>query len=148
MRRMVNRPSGLKLVMKALLVLFFGGMWILSGVFLVKTQFEESTDYYNSEAFCINECEEYYRERRYDELLEFMHLFNTYDEKYDVYWEVMNAYLDLQEYVKWQKVPETAIEDAREMEMLYYNRVLSACENCRFPQNQTYLNDFVDMLQK
>ena len=95
MRRKNDRPSWLKIVLKTLAVLFFGGMWILLGIFLIVTQFEEGTDYYNSEAFYINECDEYYYERKYDELLEFMHLYNTYDEKYDVYWEVMDAYIDL-----------------------------------------------------
>ena len=85
MRRKNDRPSWLKIVLKTFAVLFFGGMWILFGIFLIVTQFEEGTDYYNSEAFYINECDEYYYERKYDELLEFMHLYDTYDDKYDVY---------------------------------------------------------------
>ena len=148
MRRKNDRPSWLKIVLKTFAVLFFGGMWILFGIFLIVTQFEEGTDYYNSEAFYINECDEYYYERKYDELLEFMHLYDTYDDKYDVYWEVMGAYIDLQEYLKWKQVSGEDIEDARKMEELYYNKVLNACKNCRFPQNQIYLNDFAERLKQ
>ncbi len=147
MRKKTGKPSTLKNVLKALFVLFLVVNWLYMAVFMVYMAFEEGTDYYNSEAFLINECDEYYYEKKYQELFEHMHLYSTYDEKYDVYWEVLDAYVDLQEYLKWQKVASEDIEDAREMEEFYYNKVLESAKNCQFPQNQRYLDDFVEMLE-
>ena len=145
---MKKKPSVLKILGKLCLVFLFGGIWILTGIMIVKMQFEEGTDYYNSEAYYVNSCDKYYYEKKYDELFEYMHLYDTYGEKYDVYWEVLNAYLDLQEYLKWKKVPETIVFDAREMEKLYSDKVMYAKDHCRFSQNQTYLDDFAKMLKQ
>lgn len=147
MREKMKQPSTLKNVLKALLVLLMAVNWLYTAFAIVHLTFEEGTDYYNTDAFLINRCDQLYYQKQYDELFEHMHLYNTYDEKYDVYWEVLDAYTDLQEYLKWQKVSETAIEDAREMEKYYYDKVLKASQNCRFPQNQRYLDDFVEMLE-
>lgn len=136
-----------KVIWKILLVLVFGGMWISFAFHVVEMQFNESTDYYNSDAFYINQCDEYYFERKYDELFEHMNLYDTYGEEYDIYWEVMDAYINLQEYFKWKEVAEEQIEDARKMEDMYYQKVIEACENCRFSQNKKYLDDFVKSLE-
>ena len=73
--------------------------------------------------------------------------YKTYGEEYDIYWEVMDAYINLQEYFKWKEVAEEQIEDARKMEDMYYQKVIEACENCRFSQNKKYLDDFVKSLE-
>lgn len=147
MRKNTGKPSTLKNVLKAFLVLGLAVNWLYVAFAMVEMAFEESTDYYNSDAFLVNQCDKYYYERKYDELFEHMHLYDTYDEMYDVYWEVMDAYVDLQEYLKWKKVSVDDITDARKMEQLYYDKVTEAAHNCRFPQNQKYLDDFVEMLE-
>ncbi len=147
MRKNTGKPSTLKNVLKAFLVLGLAVNWLYVAFAMVEMAFEESTDYYNSDAFLVNQCDKYYYERKYDELFEHMHLYDTYDEMYDVYWEVMDAYVDLQEYLKWKKVSADDITDARKMEKLYYDKVTEAAHNCRFPQNQKYLDDFVEMLE-
>ena len=140
MRRREKKPSAFKNILKALLVLFLATNWLYMAISLVVDIFDEETSYYNTDAYRVNQFDNYYYEKKYDELYKYMHLYDTYDEKYDVYWEVMDAYIDLQEYFKWQQVSEEDIADARKMEEMYYNRVLNACENCRFPQNQIYLS--------
>lgn len=147
MRKNTGKPSTLKNVLKAFLVLVLAVNWLYVAFTMVEMAFEESTDYYNSDAFLVNQCDKYYYEKEYAELFEHMHLYDTYDEMYDVYWEVLDAYVDLQEYLKWQKVASEDIEDAREMEEFYYNKVLESAKNCQFPQNQKYLDDFVEMLE-
>ena len=147
MKRNMKKPSVVKMILKLLFVLIAGFFWFSMALGMLWMAFEDGTDYYESDAYIINSCDEYYYEREYAELLEYMNLYDAYDEKYDVYWEVMDAYVDLQEYKKWQKVSSEEIQDAREMEELYYNKVTKASKNCAFPQNQRYLDDFVEMLE-
>ncbi len=147
MRRNAKKPSVFKMILKSIFVLGMAVGWLFTAVSLVWMAFEEATDYFNSDAYLINRCDEYYYEKEYAELLDYMHLYDAYGEKYDVYWEVLDVYVDLQEYQKWQKVSETDIADAREMEKQYYDKVITASKNCRFPQNQKYLDDFVESLQ-
>ncbi len=147
MRRNAKKPSVFKMILKSIFVLGMAIGWLFTAVSLVWMAFEEATDYFNSDAYLINRCDEYYYEKEYAELLDYMHLYDAYDEKYDVYWEVLDAYVDLKEYQKWQKVSETDIEDARKMEDMYFDKVKAAAKNCHFPQNQKYLDDFVESLQ-
>lgn len=147
MKRKEKRPSTFKNILKAGFVLFLAGNWLYVAIFLVSDTFEERTDYYGEEARLINYFDEYYYEKQYDELYDYMHLYNAYDDKYDVYWEVLDAYVDSVECLKWRKVSESQIEDAGEMEQYYYDKVLEAAKNCRFPQNQKYLEDFAESLQ-
>ena len=147
MKRKEKRPSTFKNILKAGFVLFLAGNWLYVAIFLVSDTFEERTDYYGEEARLINYFDEYYYEKQYDELYDYMHLYNAYDDKYDVYWEVLDAYVDSVECLKWRKVSESQIEDAGEMEQDYYNKVLEAAKNCRFPQNKKYLEDFAESLQ-
>ena len=143
----VARSYGI-LVGKLSLFLFGAMIWFSLALFTIRYVKEESTDYYNSEAFIVNECDEYYYEKKYAELYEFLNLYKAYDEKYAVYWEVTNAYIDLQEYLKWKKVSKEEISNAREMEKLYKEKVINYAKNPAFPQNQKYLDNFVEMLDK
>ena len=147
MKRKEKRPSTFKNILKAGFVLFLAGNWLYVAIFLVSDTFEERTDYYGEEARLINYFDEYYYEKQYDELYDDMHLHNSYDDKFDVYWEVLDAYIDSVECLKWRKVSESQIEDAGEMEQYYYDKVIEAAKNCRFPQNQKYLEDFAESLQ-
>ena len=147
MRRKEKRPSTFKNILKAGFVLFLAGNWLYVAIFLVSDTFEERTDYYGEEARWINWYDKYYYEKQYDELYDDMHLHNSYDDKFDVYWEVLDAYVDSVECLKWRKVSESQIEDAGEMERYYYDKVIEAAKNCRFPQNQKYLDDFVESVQ-
>ena len=147
MTKKMRQPSTMKNVLKAILVIILAVNWLYMAFAIVGLVFEEETDYYNTDAFLMNRCDEFYYEKQYDELFEHMHLYDNYDEKYDVYWEVMDAYVNLQEYLKWKNVSETDISDASKMQDMYHNRVVNAAISCRFPQNQKYLDDFVEMLE-
>lgn len=147
MKRKTKRPSTFKNILKAGFVLFLAGNWLYIAVFLVCDTFEDRMDYYEEDAQLINRFDGFYYEKKYDELYNTMHLYHTYDAKYDVYWEVLDAYIDSVECLKWRKVSESQIEDAGEMEQYYYDKVIEAAKNCRFPQNQKYLDDFVESVQ-
>ena len=147
MRRIEKLPSTFKNILKAGFVLFLAGNWLYIAIFLVCDTFEDRKDYYGEDARRINWYDKYYYEKQYDELYDDMHLHNSYDDKFDVYWEVLDAYIDSVECLKWRKVSESQIEDAGEMEQYYYDKVIEAAKNCRFPQNQKYLDDFVESVQ-
>ena len=61
-----------------------------------------------------------------------------------MYWEGLDAYIASKECLKWKNISDSEIEDAREMEKYYCDKVEEAAKNCRFPQNQKYLDDFVE----
>ena len=100
MRRNAKKPSVIKMILKTIFVLGMAIGWLFTAVSLVWMVFEEATDYYDSDAYRMNRCDEYYYEKDYAEMLDYMNLYQMYDEKYDVYWEVVDAYVDLQEYLK------------------------------------------------
>ena len=134
MRRNAKKPSVIKMILKTIFVLGMAIGWLFTAVSLVWMVFEEATDYYDSDAYRMNRCDEYYYEKDYAEMLDYMNLYQMYDEKYDV-------------YLKWQKISETDLADATKMEKQYYDKVMAAAGNCHFPQNQKYLDDFVESLQ-
>ena len=147
MKKNQKKPSTFKLILKICLVLFLAFNWLNVALFLVMDYYEESTDYLNTDAARVNRYDEYYYEKQYDELFDELHLYDNYEEIYDVYWEVLDAYIASKECLKWKNVSDSEIEDAREMEQYYLDKVKDAAKNCRFPQNQKYLNDFVESVQ-
>ena len=77
MKRKEKRPSTFKNILKAGFVLFLAGNWLYVAIFLVCDTFEDSKDYYEKEARLINYFDEYYYEKQYDELHNYMHLNNS-----------------------------------------------------------------------
>ena len=146
MKKANNKPSVIKMALKGIASLFFMFMWIYVVIFLIGYVKEEVYDHYNEDADNINRYDRYYYEKEYYELFGYMHLHSNYDEMYDHYWEVVDAYVNLSEYKKWCMVSAEDIADAREMEEMYRQKVLDAKNNCRFPQNQKYLDDFAESL--
>ena len=147
MNRNQKKPTVSKIIFKLGLVLFLAFSWLYVASSLVMDYYEESTDYLNTDAARINKYDEYYYEKQYDELFDELHLYDNYEAMYDVYWEVMDAYIASKECLKWKNVSDSEIEDAREMEKYYFDKVTDAAKNCRFPQNQKYLDGFVESVQ-
>lgn len=138
----------IRFVIKLFVFLVLGFVWCKLAFGIIYSQVPSETEaYMESEAFVISLCDKYYYEMNYENLFEILCIYSAYDEQYDVYWEVMDAYIALQECEKWQKISEDDIADARIMEKMYHNQVIEAYENCRFPQNQKFLDDFVEMLE-
>ena len=147
MKKIQKKPSVFKIILKLCLVLFLAANWINVAIFLVVDFYEESTDYLNTDAARINYYDKYYYEKQYDKLYDELHLYENYEENFDVYWEVLDAYIASKECLKWKNISDSEIEDAREMEKYYFDKVTEAAKNCRFPQNQKYLDDFVESVQ-
>lgn len=145
MQKKAGRIYG-KAVLKTVVFLFGIMMWIITLVSAVEMAAGEITESFETDAYTVNRCDELYYEKQYGKLLEFMNLYETYDERYDVYWEVVNAYIDVTEYIKWTKVSDEQMKNASYMQEFYKNKVLSNAQNPKFSQNRKYLDEFVKML--
>lgn len=132
------------------MLIFLGGafLWIVTVISIVDTSVEEMTDYYGTDAYIVNTLDEYYYEKDYGKLYDYMNLYEAYEDTYDVYWEVMDTYIDMKEYQKWSKVSDEQIKGAKEMMEMYQNKVIESAKTPTFPQNQKYLNEFVEMLDE
>ncbi len=138
--------SYIRIGMKGIVFVFGSFIWILLAVSSISIMWEDANDDYGTDAYILNYCDVYYYEKQYDELYEHLRLQKAYSDIYDKYWEVVDVYIDYQEYKKWQKVSEEDIANARQKEDEYRQKVTNAAKKCEFPQNQKYLDDFVEML--
>lgn len=142
------RGTILKVIFKLFAALFLIGLWICIALYCIEEATDDDEVYFRSDTYMINKCDGYYYEREYFELYKYMLENKCYDEIFEVYWEVADAYIDLQEYLKWKKVSTTDMSEAREMEQMYKEKVLNYAENPAFPQNQKPLNELVEMLDE
>lgn len=142
------RVSIIKVIIKILIALFLIGLWICIALYCIEEVTDDDEVYFRSDAYMINKCDDYYYEREYFELYKYMLNNEAYDEIFDVYWEVADAYIDLQEYLKWKNVSTIDMQEAREMEQMYKEKVLNYAKNPAFPQNQKPLNELVEMLEE
>ena len=147
MKKKTSKPSGLKIAFKIFLVFILAYSWLYGAFAMLESIWEEGRDRYEQDYMLVNWYDEYYYEKQYGELLDHMNLYDSYDEKFDVYWEVVDTYIDYLEWEKWSKISEETFSDAREMEKMYYDKVMNASKNCRFSRNQKYLDDFAKSMQ-
>ena len=89
----------------------------------------------------IDVCNRYYYEKKYGELMDHMCLFDTYDEEFDVYWEMADAYRDCVEYEQWASITEEEFPGSSEMAEKYRQKIIDNTDNCRFEENRTRLEE-------
>ena len=147
MRKNTSKPSGFKITIKLIAAFLLAYLWLYIAFAMIGEIWEESKDKAEQDYMLINWCDEYYYEKDYGRLLDYLKLYDAYDEKYDVYWEVVDAYTNYLEWEKWSKISEETFNDARAMEEMYYDKVMNASKNCRFSQNQKYIDDFAKSMQ-
>ena len=138
---------GIKLILFIVLVL----VWCNLTFGTILSQVPGETEVYReSDAHLISLCDEAYYEMDYEYLFELLCTYNakTCSEQFDKYREVLDAYVAVQEYEKWEKISEVDMPEARKMQEMYYNRIMEIYENCRFPQNQKHIDDFVEAMDK
>lgn len=143
----VKPPSVGTLLKKiAILVLILGGI-IVSVIFictLLLKEFEEDDD---SLSYKNSLCRTYYDDEQYGQLYYILTSSNLYDEEYEVYWEIVNGYIDYMEYGKWLNVTEEQISGSTEKIAYYRQKVIDNAKNCKYQQNKQQLNEYVDMIK-
>ena len=122
---------------------------------------------YSGKEYYLSRCEEEYLNRDYPQLYDTLYLYDLYDEEYDKYWEIVQAYEDYALYQNYKKlveegkeqisikVPENEEEykkefsvefNAKELCDKYYKKITKDIEKCKFPQNERYLNEMKNNL--
>lgn len=128
------------LIIKAVVAFFMG--WILLGLFAFTI--EEVHDSRENTTTTLNRCDRYYNERNFDSLSTTLSLYDTHNEKFDVYWEAINAYNEYNAYIQWKKADLVGVKDAGEMAEQSLNKLNSMAAKPKCERNQKLLNDFAN----
>ena len=95
------------------------------------------------EADHMNRLEEDYLEKDYGEMYERLSMFELTSEAYDVYWEIAEAAIALENLKQWHQAEKKGFDgDVTEKQEYYYNEVLSYAQNCKFERNRAELERF------
>ncbi len=134
--------SWAKIALKAAAVILIGFIvfemyW---GTFQIAAEGENKI----SDADGINWCEEYYHERDYAQLYDFLTLYDLYEDCYDVYWEAVNGYEAFIQYDQWHKAAQLGIDGAEQEAQSHYKALEDLARNPEFSQNSRILNGFLE----
>lgn len=86
--------------------------------------------------------QEYYEEGRYGYLRMLLHLYDFYDEKFDVYWEAVDGYRDYQEALQYKQSGDEEEKEA------IVEKVIGNARKCKFESNQTILDTWAKEVQQ
>ncbi len=85
-----------------------------------------------------------YLEKDYGDLYERLSMFELTSEAYDVYWEISEAAIALENLKLWRRAEKKKYDGnvVTEKKEFYYNEVLSYAQNCKFERNRKELERF------
>lgn len=92
--------------------------------------------------------EDYYREKNYSKLRDYLQLFDGYDESFDMYWEAVDGYADYMQYIQWSNTSEDDVEGSQEIARIYKEKVIKNAENCKFSENKKQLEGYVNSINE
>jgi len=90
----------------------------------------------------MNFLEEDYLDRDYGALYERLSRFKLTSEAYDVYWEISEAAIALENLKQWHRGEKKGLDGSPEKKEYYYKEVLSYAQNCKFERNRAELERF------
>lgn len=92
----------------------------------------------------MNFLEEDYLDRDYGALYERLSRFKLTSEAYDVYWEIAEAAVALENLKLWRRAEKKKYDGnvVTEKKEFYYNEVLSRAQSCKFERNREELERF------
>lgn len=129
------------LVMKVILlaVMIFGLFFIGSSV-LGDAKYK--SDRLVDGAGQMNRLEEDYLDKDYGDLYDRLSMFELTSEAYDVYWEIAEAAIALENLKQWHRGEKKGLDGSPEKKEYYYKEVLSHAQNCKFERNRAELERF------
>ena len=137
-------PSTGKLVGKSLLLavlVLFAWLSVLVAYYQIRDTVESKTD----SAEMMRRLDYNYYKPSYADLYDTMTIYDLYDrEVYGQYWEVVDASQDYYDYILWSRAAARGYEGAEEKAEAFREEVLLGAENCRYPLNQTILDEFAE----
>lgn len=143
----MNEPSICKIVIKACITIFVLCIFVYITSFTIQFVAENSYDAAD-ETGLIRHCDTYLYEKDYLSLYDELYSNQAYDEKYDIYWEAANGYMDYVQYVQYQKAVEKGNEDSEIYLEEYKEKVLENEEDCRFEQNKEQLESYAKLVSE
>lgn len=132
-----------RFIIKFIVAVFF----LISLIQMIFTSIEDAAweAEYNSKNNMIRQCDEDYYDRDFAGLLWYLKLYDLYDEDYDIYWEIVNAYNDYVSWHAWKETLESGeMPEAMQKEAEARQKVEENARNCEFTKNQKILNGFVE----
>lgn len=92
----------------------------------------------------LNNAEENYVEKEYGRLYDRLSMFSLTSEKFDVYWEVAEAAVALEDFKQWHRAEQKGLAGSAEKKEYYYNEVMAYARDCKFERNRRELNRFAE----
>lgn len=140
-------PSTGKLVGKALLLVL---LVLLAWLSTLAAYYEirDTVQYKTDNAQMMQHLDYNYYKPSYADLYDTMTIYDLYDrEVYGQYWEVVDASQDYYDYILWSTAAARDYEGASKKAEAFREEVLLDAENCRYPLNQSILNEFAEKAQ-
>lgn len=134
-------PSTPVLLIKGMFVICLV-MIMISAILTMMTPDVEQIEYTEEQSRIIHECDQYYYEKQYGQLREYLYSNKLYDEPFDVYWEMVNGYADYIEYVTYKK--GINLQKTEE----YKKKVIQNANRCRYEKNQKELDRLKRVVSK
>ena len=125
------------LLIVMLVGLFFAGFGLLGNA-------KYKSGRIGSEGRHLNGAEDNYVNKEYGRLYERLSRFSLTAEAFDVYWEVAEAALALENLKQWHRAEQKGLAGSAEKKEYYYNGVLSYAQNCKFERNRAELERFAE----
>ena len=92
----------------------------------------------------LNNAEEKYVKKEYGRLYEQLSRFSLTTEEFDIYWEIADAAVALEDLKQWHRAEQKGLAGSPEKKEYYYNEVLSYEQNCKFERNRAELSRFAE----
>lgn len=134
-------PSTPVLLIKGMFVICLV-MIMISAILTMMTPDVEQIEYTEEQSRILHECDQYYYEKQYGQLREYLYSNKLYDEPFDVYWEMVNGYADYIEYVTYKK--GINLQKTEE----YKKKVIQNANRCRYEKNQKELDRLKRVVSK
>ena len=120
-----------------LLVVMIFGLFFIGSSILGDAKYK--SDRLVDEAGQMNRLEENYLDKDYGEMYERLSMFELTSEAYDVYWEIAEAAIALENLKQWHRGEKKGLDGSPEKKEYYYKEVLSYAQNCKFERNRDEL---------
>jgi hypothetical protein len=98
-----KKATNISIIARTILAMFLGYMLMTLLAFTI----DEIKDGTENTTENLNRCERYYTDRDFDGLADVLQLYDTFDERFDIYWEVTEAYQEYMSYLQWHDLELT-----------------------------------------
>lgn len=139
-------PAVWKIVVKYIIVICLS-IPVLSTMFGMYASVKEEEENLDK-ADLINWCNQQYYDREFADLSETLMMYRPDDNEFDKYWEIKNGYEDYLKWRQWDKAVTLNLEQSVEKEAFYRNKVNENVKNAKFEQNEKFLKEFQDKMNK